>query len=533
MKRPLLALIVLLAPVAASIGTRAQDRPTVFIHGINSSSATWEMTADRLQADLQIAANRPSLSHLETFSSQASQLANLLGAQPATTIALGHSNGGLVARQWNRSGQPLSAVITIGTPHRGLPLVNNIGGYATFNFELAQSFANLEGAIIDETNLCHWWEAEEYCDVAPYVWSIIENTVDLGELLSQASFGEIISAFLLNLTAPVITDMAVGSQFFAGLNSQENVNREAAEIPLRLGIMSTARNYKWGGPIRAIWPYQGDLYAGWRDLAVNVMRYYAYYIMAAIPNPSLDQQAVAGALLWVANYLEVMDDWWCWTVSAAPMQIGLCWENDTIVPLWTQDYHALGAEWIWIPDGYPGPAHTQETHPFFSAEALTLALVSYANVEPRPGGPPPAMLVALQASNGQYVVAEGGGGGAVNADRSNIGAWETFTLSDLNGGTLEDGDPVAFRTDSGNFLQAVDGGCVICAMLAIGIGPFQNETFTIVGLDHPGGQVEAGDAIALRSQNGYYVVAEGGGGGVVNVNRQAIGGWETFRLIIQ
>jgi hypothetical protein len=36
---------------------------------------------------------------------------------------------------------------------------------------------------------------------------------------------------------------------------------------------------------------------------------------------------------------------------------------------------------------------------------------------------------ALQASNGQYVVAEGGGGGVVNANRNNIGAWETFRYS--------------------------------------------------------------------------------------------------------
>jgi hypothetical protein len=39
------------------------------------------------------------------------------------------------------------------------------------------------------------------------------------------------------------------------------------------------------------------------------------------------------------------------------------------------------------------------------------------------------------------------------------------------------------------------------------------------------------DRVALRTWDGHYVVAEGGGGGVVNGNRTAIGPWETFRLL--
>jgi hypothetical protein len=38
------------------------------------------------------------------------------------------------------------------------------------------------------------------------------------------------------------------------------------------------------------------------------------------------------------------------------------------------------------------------------------------------------ITVNLRASNNQYVVAENGGGGVVNANRTAVGAWETFTL---------------------------------------------------------------------------------------------------------
>jgi hypothetical protein len=138
--------------------------------------------------------------------------------------------------------------------------------------------------------------------------------------------------------------------------------------------------------------------------------------------------------------------------------------------------------------------------------------------------------VSLSADDGHYVVAEGGGGGVVNANRSSIGAWETFTLIDLNGGSLEDGDPVAFQTTtSGLFLQAANGGGG--TMVASGQTASTWETFTLVDLDHPSGLVQDGDAIALQSSDGHYVVAESGGNDVVNANRTSIGAWETFHLI--
>lgn len=39
-----------------------------------------------------------------------------------------------------------------------------------------------------------------------------------------------------------------------------------------------------------------------------------------------------------------------------------------------------------------------------------------------------------------------------------------------------------------------------------------------------------GARVALRTENGHYLCAEGGGGGSVNATRDAVGGWETFTL---
>ena len=118
-----------------------------------------------------------------------------------------------------------------------------------------------------------------------------------------------------------------------------------------------------------------------------------------------------------------------------------------------------------------------------------------------------------------YVVAEGGGGGVVNANRPARGPWETFTLLDFNGGTLEDGDEVALRSDDGHWLSAEGGGG--STLSAKGAGANAWERFTL-GRD--------GEKVTLRTTTGHYLVAEGGGGEVVNANRTAAGPWETFVL---
>jgi hypothetical protein len=53
--------------------------------------------------------------------------------------------------------------------------------------------------------------------------------------------------------------------------------------------------------------------------------------------------------------------------------------------------------------------------------------------------------------------AEGNGGGAVNANRTAVGPWETFTLIDINIGELNQGDLVQFKTQSGFFLSIASG----------------------------------------------------------------------------
>lgn len=180
--------------------------------------------------------------------------------------------------------------------------------------------------------------------------------------------------------------------------------------------------------------------------------------------------------------------------------------------------------------------------------------------------------VGLQSAHGKWLVAEQGGGELVKVDRPQMLGWETFmihilprdsrvyrvcfktydqqhyltgqanatqlnasatscggaaihTLLDENGGVLKHGDSVFVRTISSWFYTADPGG----ALGSFRTWPLGFERFTIVRADGEG-NVVPGDKIGLRSTHQTYIVAEGGGGQIVRVNRSAMGAWETFTL---
>ena len=163
---------------------------------------------------------------------------------------------------------------------------------------------------------------------------------------------------------------------------------------------------------------------------------------------------------------------------------------------------------------------------------LTLVLTFLALLVFRQSAVAQQYTVSFQAANGKYVVAEGGGGGRVNADRDAIGPWEKFTLIDLNGGILVDGDEVNIKSINGLFVVAEDGGGGVVNADRELAGPWEKfiirRTIGICCRD----RISSGMSIGLRASNRQWVVAENGGGGVVNANRDALGRWETFTLII-
>lgn len=138
--------------------------------------------------------------------------------------------------------------------------------------------------------------------------------------------------------------------------------------------------------------------------------------------------------------------------------------------------------------------------------------------------------VTLKSINGSFVTAENGGGGQVNANRSSAGAWETFTLLDLNEGELEAGDAVAIKTVNGNFFSAINGGGD--KLLADKNALVTWETFYIERMTRRTSDnlVKDGDRVAFRTMNKNYLSALDGGGREVNAKPIGVGNNEMFLI---
>jgi hypothetical protein len=105
-----------------------------------------------------------------------------------------------------------------------------------------------------------------------------------------------------------------------------------------------------------------------------------------------------------------------------------------------------------------------------------------------------------------------------------------FNIVDLNGGILNDGDPVGIQvyTNQAYWLSAVGGGGGSVTASATSVGPY--ERFTIrktAGLSFYG-PIANNDAIALQTYNGYYLHIDNGGGSTITANATSIGNLETF-----
>jgi hypothetical protein len=160
--------------------------------------------------------------------------------------------------------------------------------------------------------------------------------------------------------------------------------------------------------------------------------------------------------------------------------------------------------------------------------ALGDAAANEASV-PTPDGGPPAITATLRTvGTCQYVSALNGGGSSVNAAAGTAGPNETFTLTDLNGGDLVDGDAVLVAAHGGQYLSAANGGGG--ALTADATTAADNETFVVTRLDGPG-KVAAGDHVAFKTKTKTnYVSAINGGGGEVRADAPWARGWETFSI---
>jgi pimeloyl-ACP methyl ester carboxylesterase len=110
--------------------TYVPPRGVLLLHGINSNPTVFNLIQDRLESRYDCFFFRPHFSNdftaVQMRDSLAARLERLGDIQ---WIGIGHSLGGLVGRdllQRQEGNRPIQSLITIGSPHNGANLVNNI-----------------------------------------------------------------------------------------------------------------------------------------------------------------------------------------------------------------------------------------------------------------------------------------------------------------------------------------------------------------------------------------------------------------------
>jgi hypothetical protein len=120
--------------------------------------------------------------------------------------------------------------------------------------------------------------------------------------------------------------------------------------------------------------------------------------------------------------------------------------------------------------------------------------------------------------------------GTLTAASGTAGTAEGFTLSDLNGGALVDGDSVQLKASNGKYLSAVNGGGTSVAATAD--TATDDETFVITRVAGAA-TIASGDEVAFKAKSSaYYLSADMGGGGGVLANQTHAEAWETFSLYL-
>ena len=349
--------VLLPSPVAF-----AQDQPVVMLHGLGSNSSGWLETASRLGDRVAMAPRLPELEWRKTYQDQAAALAARpeMSGLPGSTVLVGHSNGGIVARQWSRSHE-VGGLVTLGTPHKGAPLMPHFFQWATYH----QATPSLLNGIL-----------RTFSDWTDWTWVFwyVQNALNYLSDFSIWSVFSLGTTLGLDLALPVSSQMHPYSLFLNDLNASGNISREINNIPGRVGIVSIAHNFYWAGPARAVVPEYADEVATALYGAAFGLLYWGGYILAEADPMDFRATEQGLSLLTLGGHVLGIDPTYCRFVSTPDLSD--CLQNDGIVPYTSQEYP--GAPNLYVQDG---PAHTRERQQ--SDDALYSALVWFTRVPVR------------------------------------------------------------------------------------------------------------------------------------------------------
>lgn len=387
--------IALLTTFLAQSSAFAQDRPVVFIHGFGSGPSTWDSAAARLSSQLAMQPRNADLNWRAPYGVQAGELQQELGSLPSSVVAVGHSNGGVVARQWSR-GRSIDSLITLGSPNQGAPLANHLYEWFAFLDDILFRISNVDAVFAQYVDQSVWWWL-------PAQWS--SRFAFAFDVWRSAGNGVLSLGF--TASHPVLSEMRVGSPYLADLNSGSNRDREASEVPHRVALVNVAKDFYLGGPFRILSP--GNYVAWHNSLAIAGITLEGLAGVIRITADVEDQGAfdLADQLSYVAEWFLQFEEVWCRVVSdPSPLRIARCVEHDGLVPAWSQAYDLPRLPLIVRTSS---PVHTAETSGsdaqlYQALTTIALVPVRSASQTPPSESEPITTLPPSSTTSGRYKI---------------------------------------------------------------------------------------------------------------------------------
>lgn len=380
------AILVFTLPCAA------QRQPLVMTHGIRSDAATWDQTASALTFKFPVAVHRFTTQWKTPYLSQANELlSSVFAGLPDTTLAIGHSNGGLVLRQAALLNAPLRGLATVGSPNFGAPAADAIR--KNYMSDLITPILIRAQSISYALSPPDFSDGEEqwYFDFVIAFGGGMINLVN--EILAFAGFDPSYSIW---------DSMYPTSAFMQNVNSPSSLALQAQRAPIRASIRTYIDD-----PHQAVWrlaipqssvPYFEAIRDVGSTMALYAGLYYTdKYCYSQQNNPL---RCNASSLFFdMSADLQLIEGRYCYKmtfVNATWPYPFPCFATDAVVPLENQ---------IWGPPNYAvpyevqGPSHTEQPKSTAVRASLEAFLQAQAGVAECGTGAVVVVQIAPQAAD--------------------------------------------------------------------------------------------------------------------------------------
>jgi pimeloyl-ACP methyl ester carboxylesterase len=329
------AMSLAVVPIGVAPSTASAQKAIVMNHGVLSNGQTWDSATVRLQRRFgsTVQTFRPNREWTHRISPQVTDLLaelNSNGVSGRSPIVVGHSLGGVVSRGLVRS-MNADAIITVGAPNQGHPLVAN-------SWRLTEKYLLLSAAVAPIVYLANCGEPQLDWYTCRTLERFAERIIEFSAILAAGQA-------LVYISSSFVEDLDPGSAFVDTLNSAVGHERVQERHNIVVQLSSGAL-----GPIPMLYEDPQQAWAVF-DRFTSAGYYMLEYGMDLISmgccsfsNPL----ALGGAALIGAGWeMLTLGDTWSSALGG--------WPHDGFIPVSAQYYPGATVY------NLIGPSHVQET----------------------------------------------------------------------------------------------------------------------------------------------------------------------------